>query len=307
MKKMSMTLPLGIIAALAVSVSLWLTGVSVTPVAAQSANGNTPELSELDSSRSELRSVIERYVVDRGSLTRSYPVESSPARQVRFKQFYADWLALLGKMNFEALSPEGKVDYVLFKNHLGHEAQQLELSGKQFVEIAPLLPFAQTITDLAEARRRMEKLDSAKTAALLNDMSKQIEAARRSLETSLRAEPGKLKKTIANRTAAAISSLRNTLRTWYGYYNAYDPLFTWWMEEPYKAVDQSLNNYATFLNERVLGVRTSEAGPTMAGGAGGRGPGGGAPGGGGGPRGGGFGGGAARAAVRRCWSNWPPR
>ena len=94
---------------------------------ANAAGGDTPELNELDSSKSEMRPVIERYVADLGSLSRSYPVESSPARLARFKQFYSDWLALIGKMNFDAMSQDGKVDYVLFKFHVEREQQRLEM------------------------------------------------------------------------------------------------------------------------------------------------------------------------------------
>src|SRR5262245_61713103 len=74
------------------------------------AASDAPDLKDLDSSSSELRSVIERYVADRGSLTRSYPVEISPARRARFKQFYSDWLAALAKLDFDNLSQDGKVD-----------------------------------------------------------------------------------------------------------------------------------------------------------------------------------------------------
>src|SRR5262249_39868093 len=156
---------------------------------------------------------------------RSYPVESSPARLGRFKQFYADWLATLGKMNFDAMSLDGKADYVLFRFHVEHEQQQLELQAKSLAEIAPLLPFAETITALAEARRRMESIDSRKVAAQLNELTTQIESSRRTLDASLRVEPGKIKKSTANRAVGALNSLRGTLRTWYGYYNGYDPLF----------------------------------------------------------------------------------
>jgi uncharacterized protein (DUF885 family) len=227
-------------------------------------SGAAPDLSDLDSSRSEMRPVIERYVADRGSLFRSYPVESSPARGAAFKQFYSEWLALIGRMNFDAMSQDGQVDYTLFKFHLEREQQQLEIQRRSLAEIAPLLPFAQTITDLAEARRRMEKLDSPKAAAQLNDLAKQIETARRATEAGLRAEPGRVKKSAANRAAGAVNNLRATMRAWFGYYNGYDPLFTWWVAEPYKAVDQALGNYATYLTERVVGLRSSDAGPTMA-------------------------------------------
>src|SRR5262245_41433492 len=96
---------------------------------------DTLDLNDLDTSKSEMRPVIERYVADRGSLVRSYPVESSPARLARFKEFYSDWLALIGKMNFDAMSQEGKVDYVLFKFHVEHEQQLLEMQNKSLAEI----------------------------------------------------------------------------------------------------------------------------------------------------------------------------
>jgi hypothetical protein len=257
---------------------------------------DAPAPNDLDASASELRSAIERFVADRSSLTRSYPVEISPARQTRFRQFYSDWLGTLAKLNFDSMSLDGKVDYVLFRLHLEHELQQLELQNKALAEVAPLLPFAQTITSLAEARRRMERIEPAKIAVQLNELNKRIDAARRATETSLRGEPGKLKRTVANRAAMTLGSLRNTLRAWFGYYNGYDPLFTWWVDEPYKAVDQSLGNYATFLTERGAGLRGSNATPTMAGGPGGTGGGGGRGGGAGAGGGGGFAGGGGRGA-----------
>jgi uncharacterized protein (DUF885 family) len=282
-----MSLAKGLILALVVGGSMAPAGASYRAKVASDA----PDLGELDASRSEMRPVIERYVADRGSLSRSYPVESSPARMARFKQFYADWLALIGKMNFDAMSQDGKVDYTLFRFHLEREQQQLEIQRRALAEIAPLLPFAQTITDLAEARRRMERLDPPKVAAQLSELTKQVEAARRSLEASLRAEPGKVKRSVANRAAVAVNTLRGVLRAWFGYYNGYDPLFTWWMDEPYKSLDQALGNYATWLTERVVGLRVSDAGSALAQ-AGGQGRGAGFGGAGGGQRGGGgFGGG----------------
>src|SRR4030095_928828 len=159
---------------------------------------------------------------------------------------------------------------------------------------APRVPSSpQTITHRPEAPRRMEKVDPAKIAATLNDLNKQIEATRRTVEAGLRGEQGKIKRTVANRASATVNSLRGALRTWFGYYNGYDPLFTWWVDEPYKAVDQSLAAYGAYLSERVAGLRRAEGAPTLAEARPGGGPGGGGPGGGGG-RGGGGGGGGGR-------------
>jgi len=274
--------------------------LAFTPISNAQKNPDIPDAKDLDTPTSEMKTSIERYAMDRNTLGRLFPVESSPARVARYKRLYSDWLATIGKLNFDTMSQDGKVDYLLFRTHLEHELQQLEINAKAFAEITPLMPFAKTITELAEARRNMEKIEPFKIASTLNVMNKEIETARRSLEAGLRAEPGKWKRSTLNRAAMTLNGFRNTLRIWFGYYNGYDPLFTWWVDEPYKAVEQSLATYATFLTDRVNGTRTAPtmaaAAPAGAGqGAGRAGAGGGLPGGPGG--GGGFGGGGQRGGF----------
>ena len=242
-----------------------------------------------------MRSAIERYTVDRGSLTRSYPVAISGSRRERFRKFYNEWLASLQSLNFDSMSQDGKIDYLLFKNHLEYELRQLDIQSRQISEIEPLVPFATKITELEEARRRMEPMNSAKVAATLNDLKKQVDERRRAIELGLRSEarsggdtnvePVRVKKTVANRAVIALNGLRSNLRNWYTFYNGYDPMFTWWNEEPYKSLDQAMTNYATFITERLVGIRSEGGGQTQAGQN--RGPGG--PGGGGGGQGGGSG------------------
>ncbi|HZM90079.1 MAG TPA: DUF885 family protein [Blastocatellia bacterium] len=235
---------------------------SIDSAASKKTNDAIPGLNDVDSKQSELRGIIERYTSDRGSLARFYSVEASSVRNARMKQFYTEWLATLAKADFDSMSQDGGIDYLLFKNHLDHELRSLDLQIKALAEVAPLLPFGQTITDLEDARRRMESIDSAKTAALFTRMARQIDATGKAVEAGLKpdAKPEaiKAKKTVVNRGVAAIVSLRNTLRNWYGFYNGYDPIFTWWVAEPYKSVDQALEKYAAFLREKVLGLKPGD-------------------------------------------------
>jgi hypothetical protein len=235
----------------------------LTQTRAQTSKGAEPRVSEMLSS-------IERYTVDRGTLTRSFPVAVSRARRERFKKFYHDWLVSLLSMDFDSMSQDGKIDYVLFKNHLEYELRQLDIQSRQIAEIEPLLPFAATIIDLEESRRRMEPINSPKVAATLTELRKQVDEKRRAVELGLRTEgrggdtnvqlePLRVKKTVANRAVAAINSLRTNLRNWYTFYNGYDPIFTWWNEEPYRSLDQSLTTYAAFINERVVGIKVEGA------------------------------------------------
>ena len=223
---------------------------------------SVPELNDLDSNQSEMRGVIERYTSDRGSLARFYTVDASSARQARMKQFYTEWLATLAKLNFDSMSQDGRIDYLLFKNHLDHELRQLDLQVKAAAEVAALLPFGPTITDLEDTRRRMSPIDPQKIAVLFTGMARQIDATGKAVEAGLKpdakADAIKAKKTVVYRGVAAVAGLRTTLRNWYGFYNGYDPIFTWWVGEPYKSVDVALEKYAALLREKVLGLKPGD-------------------------------------------------
>src|SRR5215469_1810416 len=223
-----------------------------------------------DSSRSEMRPLIERYIVDRTALFRAYPGSISPARHDRLRRLYSDWFESLKKLNFDAMELDGRVDYVLFRNHLEYEIRQLDIQASQSAEIEPLVPFQKTITDLDDSRRRMQPIKSSEIAAVLSRMKLQIEDTQRKIEAGSRRGgadaggengpgPTRIKKAVANRAVAAVNNLRNTLRAWFNFYSGYDPLFTWWVDEPYKGTDQALAAYGTFLTERLVGVRGESA------------------------------------------------
>ncbi|HEY0426182.1 MAG TPA: DUF885 family protein [Pyrinomonadaceae bacterium] len=199
--------------------------------------------------------MIEKFSEDYGSLNRFYTAQTSPNRAARFRRLNADWLTLLSKQNFDALNADEQIDYLLFKNYLDHEQREIARYDKQLEEMSALIPFAKTISDLEDSRRRLETIDAAKTAALLNDLNKEIFKTQKAVEAGSIAKP---KRTVANRAAQTVGSLRNTLKNWFNFYNAYDPTFTWWNSEPYKAVDAGLANYQTFVSEKLVGIKADD-------------------------------------------------
>lgn len=239
----------------AVTAFLCLSAITIssfTSARAQAANTN---LSAYNESTSRLRGVIEKFREDYGSLNRFYSAPTSPNRSMRFREFYAENLDLLDKQNFDALNHEEQIDYLLFKNYLEHERRELERDAKQLEEISALIPFAKTISDLEDSRRKLETIDSAKIAGLLNALGKQIAATQKGIEENKIVQP---KKTVANRAADTITSLRATLKNWFNFHNGYDPVFTWWNAEPYKAVDGALDNYQKFLINKLIGIKPDD-------------------------------------------------
>ena len=126
------------------------------------AQGVRDELAGYNDPPSRLRGVIEKFGEDYGILNRFYSAQTSQNRSERFRQLYSDELAVLGGLNFDSLNHDEQVDYVLFKNYLDHEQKELGRYDAQLAEMAPLIPFARTISDLEDTRRTLKDLDPAK-------------------------------------------------------------------------------------------------------------------------------------------------
>lgn len=293
---------------------LVLVAIAVTTrfASAQAGAGtDVPPLAAFSSGSSELRDVIDRYSSDRNALSRSYPVRLSASRYERLMRFDNEWVAALLAMDFDGLSHDGQIDWILLHNDLQRNLRQLAIRKGYADEAEKLMPFAPTIIALAENRREMRREDGDLAAATLTELNAQIKDVRKRLEAGLKGGEGRKpedgdrgakpqatsrpqaggpqaasapgaqtspdqtngrqirpdevaasqpdpirveRKVVANRAARMVRDLRNSLRDWYEFHNGYDPLFTWWMAEPYKQVDKTLDEYARFLRVQVVGV-----------------------------------------------------
>ncbi len=220
---------------------------------AKSAGAQPPEF--------QMPALIEQFTADSMALNRTYLVAISPVRIERLEKFYAERQAMLAAMNFDALSQEDKIDYLLLKNRLSANLHKLAIEKKQVDEMQPLLPFAETIEDLMESKRLMERPNAEKDAAALTGMIKQIAIARMQLDpkphgaaSADASQPPKIDPVVANRAVLATQQLTTNLKDWFKQYNGYDPDFTWWVDQPYKDANKALSDYSAFLKEKLIGI-----------------------------------------------------
>jgi len=218
----------------------------------------------------DLREMIAQFSADQRSLLRVYRIPTASSRQERMTEFYKDSLAALKRVDFDELNQDGKVDYVVFQHYLNHQLHGLTLQSQQYAEMEPLLPFAKTIAELDDARRRMETPKGEQCAATLASMVKEIARVRKAEEAGLPegdkaktasasgVQPLRAKRTVARRAARTTDSLRKALKEWYQNYSGYDPSFTWWVNEPYKEADKALEGYETFLTEKLVGIKADD-------------------------------------------------
>jgi uncharacterized protein (DUF885 family) len=214
---------------------------------------------EVDTSQSEMRPLIERYSSDRSILNRSAASSLSSKRHARMREFYDGWLETIAKLDFDEMSLDGRVDYLLFRNQLEYEQRQIDKQISDLEDTQPLLEFAPTIVEFAETRREMETFDPREAAEMLTGIAGQIEDTQNLLRNDGGEVTEEFPKTIVNRAAGTTDSLRNLLENWFEFYNDYDPVFTWWTEAPYRDVDTALEKYAEFLREEIVGIDEDNA------------------------------------------------
>jgi len=245
---------------------------------------SVPVLTGLVSARSsEMADVISRFASDQQVLQRRYDAPDSPAQRTRTRAFYTSWRTRLGELAFDKLSQEGKADYALLENHLRYQLELMDREEVQRKEMLPLLPFADRVLALQDARRDLITIDAQASARTLADVAKMVDSLRALLEPAparpagdsangtpraARVPAPKVSRTVGNRAADQLDQIRNTVGVWYRYYNGYDPLFSWWATKPYQKPDDAMRRYATTIRTRVVGIQPA---PVVAAGGGGQG------------------------------------
>jgi uncharacterized protein (DUF885 family) len=246
------------------SASLATAQAPVRPPFPEDPLASVPELAALAAAKgSELATVVQRYALDEQALSRRYDAYDSPAQRKRMRGFYGAWRTRLRALDFDRLSQEGRIDYVLLDNHLRYELDLADRQEVQRGETAPLMPFRETLLALHDARRDLFTFKPQDVARTVADVAKQVDSLRALFETPMRTDSGmarprgiapKVSRTVANRAADQLDGLRRTMGSWYRFHAGYDPMFTWWLENPNQKLTESLTRYAATIRERVVGI-----------------------------------------------------
>jgi uncharacterized protein (DUF885 family) len=264
----------GFLCAAPLSASAQSTGAPSAPVRETAAVPPAPALTR--ATTSALRDAVDRFGADRAALQRRYDLPYSTHRRERMRSFYTGWSERLRDIDFAQLDQDARIDYVLLRNELTYQLALLDREHEHAAQMAPLLPFADSLLELQQARRELTGLDPAAAAAALAHLAAQIDATRRAVEagaapasgaarTAAASDPAPIRTTriVAFRTASVVNDLRQTLQRWNRFYSGYDPLFNWWAAEPYRRADAALEAYAKTLRERIVGIRAGEDEPII--------------------------------------------
>jgi uncharacterized protein (DUF885 family) len=205
-----------------------------------------------DASLSPMRARVERFATDEAALERCYRLTLSENRRHRLDTFYRQQADALKGVDFDKLNQADRIDYLLLRNKIEFESKQLAHRKEHADEIASLIPFAEGIIGLEEARARLDPMDAEQSAKALSAIGKRATETRKGLDAAIKAmSQSSQRPVLLDRAARAVDNLRYTLRRWHDFYDSYDPQFTWWMKQTYPKVDQELDAYAAALRKQL--------------------------------------------------------
>ncbi|NUP97362.1 MAG: DUF885 family protein [Planctomycetaceae bacterium] len=203
---------------------------------------------------SELAQRVIQFDADRGALRRYWSMDASPRGQARQREFLEEQLASLARVEFETLTQEARVDWVLLRNEIEQDLAALELARQRHADVVRLAPYFDKVLDVIEPGQRLEPVDPAKVADAFDALLRDVKAARKAGEEQHKSE----KRSVLVRAAGEVSELQRELSGWVGERAGYDPLFTWWVKRPADALGEELGAHARQLREELAGLKPGD-------------------------------------------------
>ena len=237
----------------------------------------------------EMQDSVRRYSADHRNLSRAYDLPWSQTRFERFEKLYRDWQQQLARTDFDALNQPGRIDYLLLRNELTSELDQQTLQRERLREMDELLSFRGAIQELEAARWRMEPINAQTAATKVSELAERVKKLKERVEKGKKKDEKKSDKTndtvsaaspkdstdktnepplkvspsLARRAASAIGEVRGTLKTWYTFYDGYQPDFSWWLKKPYDEANAALEGYAKLLKEDIAELKGKDEDPLL--------------------------------------------
>lgn len=194
--------------------------------------------------QSNLIDFVNAYTADKRALNKFYTNSESEEYYQRFSALYTSWEKKIKNIDFDALTQQEKVDYLLLKNLIEKETYFFNLDYKAFIEVASVTDFAKEIFPFIQERRRGKKPDAQELAKIFHAATLKIDDEIKSINENLFKDW-----LIAEKASKVIYSLQKSLKEAYSFYYSYDPDFTWWVKKPYGNLSKKLMEYAELLKD----------------------------------------------------------
>lgn len=219
--------------------------------AAAPAAAATPSVSQL----------VEQFTADMKTLDHRFRLPLDSAAIARRAALQQEWLAKLGQIDFTQLNRVNQTDYLLLKSEIEYRLEKQKLDVARDAAAAMYLPYAAPLIDFCKAREDVEQIDPAAIAQQLNSTAASIESLVDSLlpfDKGAQGDEAVQGRLDALRASELVNSISRSVREADGFYDGYNPQYSWWCKQPMQRLTAALDKHRKALRDRLVGVPESD-------------------------------------------------
>jgi len=190
-----------------------------------------PSLAQMQPAARRMPAILARFTADSASVAHVYDVPWGSAQPGALAALYHSWQTRLGEIDPATLGLDDRIDHLLLTRELARRLRDLEFQTQRFAQAQPLLPKLDALLVLLEARRAGEIQDGRASADILDALARALAG---------NDQHAALSPAITLRAAHILDTTREQLKAWFDYSADYDPEFTWWVRQPWQALDAQM-------------------------------------------------------------------
>lgn len=184
---------------------------------------------------------VARYSADIEHIRYLFDAPCSPERRRRVEIVLNDWETALAELPWDRLSPADRVDALLMGHHISRTRWETELEARRFGELVETRPWTREIVHLLDEHRLLKDVPPRAVADTLSVADEGV----RSLISDC--DRGSVAPHLKPRLTAFLKALKTALEGWQAFYVGYEPLMTWWLQEPCTALQHHIEEALTKL------------------------------------------------------------
>ena len=201
-----------------------------------------------------IQTTIQTFTADLADIQSFLNISFSPSRAHKVEQFLTSTLTSLPKdFDFDCLSQNDKVDYLLLRSHVKRLLNQEKAAAEKYRKAKGLGLFDDWIDEclhFVEKRHNVGRQSGQQIATVFQNSEKGVDHLINTMQTEGSRKNDK-ERFIMFWTIVRFGELTEALEEAVDFYRGYDPVITWWIEKPWETLKTRLNTLVSALSTKV--------------------------------------------------------
>ena len=197
---------------------------------------------------------IQTFAADLADIQAFLSISFSTSRTRNVKNFLESALASLSvSFEFNLLDQIEKVDYLLLQSHIKRILRHEDAATKKCnlaKELGLFGDWSSQCIDFVETRHDVGQQSGKEIATVFQNAKKGIDDLLSVIHSEERFEGGK-ERFVLFWSISKFEELTRALEEAVGFYRGYDPVITWWIEEPWKSLKSKLFTLTSVISKKV--------------------------------------------------------